>query len=158
MKPLIIILFMNLVIVNIQGQNITNDSICVYSTNISELSEFLNRKIEIYKNEPDSLVHKDLVGYGVLTVDSSKIDKVIIRFNYYDFREIFENSISKAWGVWFVKSMPIFLCGVYDKRIFKKISGKIRVETREPFNGPIDPFFIYIRLKFGSHESESFQK
>lgn len=98
MKPLIIILFMNLVIVNIQGQNITNDSICVYSTNISELSEFLNRKIEIYKNEPDSLVHKDLVGYGVLTVDSSKIDKVIIRFNYYDFREIFENSISKAWG------------------------------------------------------------
>jgi hypothetical protein len=59
MKPLIIILFMNLVIVNIQGQNITNDSICVYSTNISELSEFLNRKIEIYKNEPDSLVHKD---------------------------------------------------------------------------------------------------
>lgn len=49
MKPLIIIHFMNLVIVNIQGQNITNDSICVYSTNISELSEFLNRKIEIYK-------------------------------------------------------------------------------------------------------------
>lgn len=42
MKPLIIILFMNLVIVNIQGQNITNDSICVYSTNISELSEFLS--------------------------------------------------------------------------------------------------------------------
>ena len=50
-------------------------------------------------------------------------------------------------GVWFVKSMPIFLCGVYDKRIFKKTSGKNRVETREPFNGPIDPFFIYIRLK-----------
>lgn len=91
MKPLIIIHFMNLVIVNIHLKNITNDSICVYSTNISELSEFLNRKIEIYKNEPDSLVHKDLVGYGVLTVDSSKIDKVIIRFNYYDFREIFEN-------------------------------------------------------------------
>lgn len=54
--------------------------------------------------------------------------------------------------------MPIFLCGVYDKRIFKKTSGKNRVETREPFNGPIDPFFIYIRLKFDSHESETFQK
>lgn len=158
MRKFIIIFFINLVILNIQGRNTMKDSLIVYNSKNIELLEFLEQKIRAIKKESDSLFHKNVAGYGVLKVDSSKVAEVVIHFRYYDFHDIFENEINGSWGVWYIKTTPIFLEGIFDNRIFMKTKRKIWMKTQKTFDGTLDPFFIRMRLKFETQECVKHEK
>lgn len=151
MKRMLFLLLMSIAQLTIQGQIVETDSLPVYDLLLKKLPVFLKNKIRCWRALSNELFEKEN-GYGVLFIDSLNTNGGGLRFSYYDEKNVFRECSENAWGICHIDTIPVFLKGIKDEKVFHIGKENVKFVRRKYFfDGTIDPFFIYIRLKYETH-------
>ncbi len=139
---------MNLICITANCQHMVRDSLPLYDLCLDKLPLFLKTKISFWNLENDSSLKIGNSCFGTLFVDSVQGNNVVFRFSYYYGTEILKECVDKAWGIYYIYHIPIFLQGNKYERIFERMHEKaIFTRRKYDFDGIVDPFSIRIIMK-----------
>ena len=130
-------------------QNLIVDLLPMYDLRIDKLSKFLEDKVVKWKSHCDSLSEAKYIGFGTLDIDSIMPHKITMIFSFYYKTIIFKEYVKGAWGIYYIRNIPILLHGIKSDKIvnFKGVN-KVFRRSKDCYDGSIEPEYIRIVLHF----------